>query len=263
MRIKGIAQCLVAASLAMLLGCAVAKPAADAPAPVDLAREEAAIRATDAQWLAAAKARDVEKSVSFWSDDATILQPDTPPIVGKAAIRKYVTEAFASPDFSITFTTDNVVVARSGDMAYETGKDVMTFRDDKGKLITLHNRGVVVWRKQAEGSWKAAIDTWNAAPLTAVAPREKQRPYSRKRVPKAGLFSTRDRSVRTMIAVVGCGDFSGTDAARRLKLISMTSSSVRLRSPRKKTPVWLMFSATPLCHSCSPTRRYSSGTATE
>ncbi|MDP9268270.1 MAG: DUF4440 domain-containing protein [Acidobacteriota bacterium] len=141
-----------------MLGCGHAKPAAD------LSQEEAAIRTTDAQWLAAAKARDVEKSISFWSDDATILQPEAPPIVGKAAIRKYVSEAFASPDFSISFTTDKVVVAAAGDMAYETGTDVMTFREPHGRLVTLRNRGVVVWRKQPDGSWKAAIDIWNAGP---------------------------------------------------------------------------------------------------
>ena len=163
-----LAALSLAFSLTLLLGCASAKPPVDAPT-VDLAREEAAIRATDAQWLAAAKARDVEKAISFWSDDATILQPETPPIVGKAAIRKYVAEAFASPDFSITFTTDKVVVAASGDMAYETGTDTMTFRPPHGKLVTMRNRGVVVWRKQPDGVWKAAIDIWNAAPPAGKA----------------------------------------------------------------------------------------------
>ena len=164
MRIARIVYPVMGISL-VLLGCAPAKPA------IDLAKEEAAIRATDAQWLAAAKSRDVEKASSFWSDDAIILQPETPPIIGKAAIRKYVADAFASPDFSITFTTDTVVVAASGDMAYETGTDVMTFRPPHGKVVTLRNRGVVVWRKQPDGAWKAAIDIWNAAPAAAPATR--------------------------------------------------------------------------------------------
>ena len=162
---------LLASLLATLLGCAPANPAADRPAAVDLAKEEAAIRATDAQWLAAAKARDVEKTISFWSDDATILQPETPPIVGKAAIRKYVAEAFASPDFSITFAPNTIVVDPAGNMAYETGTDTMTFRPPHGKLVTMSNRGVVVWRKQPDGAWKAAIDIWNAAPPASRASR--------------------------------------------------------------------------------------------
>src|SRR5437764_2772685 len=142
MRIARIVYAVMGISL-VVLGCAPAKPA------IDLAKEEAAIRQTDAQWLAAAKSRDVEKAVSFWSEDATILQPETPPVVGRAAIRKYVSEAFASPDFSITFVTDTVTVAASGDMAYETGRDTITFRPPGGKRMTINNRGVVVWKKQA------------------------------------------------------------------------------------------------------------------
>lgn len=155
--------CLAWVTLATVVGCDATKPTAAAP-PVDLAKEEAAIRATDAEWLAAAKARDVEKTIAFWSDDAVILQPETPAIVGKAAIRKYVAEAFASPDFSITFSPERVVVAASGDMTYETGNDVMTFRGPDGKVVTANTRGVVVWRKQADGAWRAAVDIWNAAP---------------------------------------------------------------------------------------------------
>lgn len=162
---NGNVICLLALSaLTMFVGCAGGGRAVDPPAPVDFAKEEAAIRATDAQWLAAVKSRDVEKTIAFWSEDATILQPETPPIVGRAAIRKYVAEAFASPDFSITFAPDTIVVAAAGDMAYEIGSDTMTFRGPNGKVITAHARGVVVWRKQPDGSWKAAVDIWNAAP---------------------------------------------------------------------------------------------------
>ena len=60
----------------------------------DLAAEEAAIRQADAAWLAAASAHDLERTASFWADDATILAPETPPVVGKDAIRKYVSAAF-------------------------------------------------------------------------------------------------------------------------------------------------------------------------
>ena len=40
---------------------------------VDPAAEEAAIRSTDANWLAAATAHDLERVLPFWADDATIL----------------------------------------------------------------------------------------------------------------------------------------------------------------------------------------------
>jgi uncharacterized protein (TIGR02246 family) len=140
----------------------------DAKPAVDLAKEETAIRATDAEWLATAKTRDAEKAASFWSDDATLIFPGGPPITGKKAILDYVTKSFSDPDFSITFSTDKVVVASSGDMAYETGSDVITFRAGK-KVITTKNNGVVVWKKQSDGKWKAVIDIATPAPA-AVTP---------------------------------------------------------------------------------------------
>lgn len=124
---------------------------------ISVANEEVSIRATDAKWLAATKARDSERAASFWSDDATILMPNSPPITGKQAIGAYVAESFKSPDFSIVWTTDKVVVATSGDVAYAIGSPEVTFRAGK-QLVTSKNNGLVVWKKQRDGQWKAAVD---------------------------------------------------------------------------------------------------------
>jgi uncharacterized protein (TIGR02246 family) len=139
-----------------------ASPSKSAPA-VDLAKAEAEIRASDVQWLAAAKARDVARSASFWSDDAVLLFPGSPPVVGKKALLDYVAGSFKDPDFSITFATDTIVVASSGDMAYEIGKDTITYNDGR-KRVTAINNGVVVWRKRPDGQWKAAVDIGTPAP---------------------------------------------------------------------------------------------------
>lgn len=149
---------LILILIAGLAGCA-RQP--EQPA-VNAAAEEADIRATDRQWLASVQTRDPDKAASFWSDDATIYPPNAAPIVGKQAIRAYVAGAFASPDFSITWTTDKVVVARSGDLAYSTGADQFKYRTPDNTVVTEKTHGVVVWKKQANGSWKALIDIWNA-----------------------------------------------------------------------------------------------------
>ena len=89
------------------------------PAP-DPARDEAAIRAADARWLAAAQAHDLEGSLSYWSGDAILMVSGAPAMAGKEAIRRYVAGAFAIPGFSISWATDRVWVAKSGDIAYAT-----------------------------------------------------------------------------------------------------------------------------------------------
>jgi uncharacterized protein (TIGR02246 family) len=171
MAMRNVCMALVLLPAAGLLGCA--QKAQSAQPAVNVAEVESAIRATDAQWLATVKTRDAEKAASFWSDDASIFPPNAAPVIGKQAIRSYVAGAFASPAFSIDWKTDKVVVAASGEMAYSTGTDVFTFKTPDNQLHSEHTNGVVVWKKQADGSWKAAIDIWNAdAPPAEAAKTE-------------------------------------------------------------------------------------------
>jgi uncharacterized protein (TIGR02246 family) len=135
---------------------------------VDLSAEEAAIRRTDANWLAAASARDLNRVLPFWTDDATIVTPGMPPIVGKDAIRKYVSGAFATPGFSITWKTEKVEVSQSGDLAYSTGTDRISLNTPDGKSVTEENRGVAIWKKQVDGSWRVVLDMGSpSAPANA------------------------------------------------------------------------------------------------
>ena len=147
-----------AALLAALMACtntAVVKP--------DLSREEAAIRATDARWLAAAQAHDLERTVSYWTDDVYLMPPGQPPIVGKDALQRYVAGAFAIPGFSITWVTEHVWLAKTGDLAYAIGVDTIRYTSPDGKPVEERNKAVAVWRKDPDGAWRCAVDIWNAA----------------------------------------------------------------------------------------------------
>lgn len=136
----------------------VAAAGCGAPRKVDVSAEEAAVRKTDADWLAAATAHDLNRILPFWADDATIFAPGTPAVVGKEAIRKYVSDAFATTGFSITWKTDKVEVSQSGDMAYSTGTDRMSVNGPDGKPLTEDARGVAIWKKQPDGSWRCVVD---------------------------------------------------------------------------------------------------------
>ena len=64
--------------------------------------EAAALMQVSRDWAKAAESRDVERVVSYWADDAIVLEVDQPALVGKAAIRGMVQGAFQNPQFSIT-----------------------------------------------------------------------------------------------------------------------------------------------------------------
>ena len=127
--------------------------------------ERTALARADKAWSEAAVSKDVESVLSFWTDDAIVYPPGQPPVVGKDALRRYVTEGFAIPGFSIRWETSAFEVSASGDMAYGLGTNVVTMNDAQGKVMTERGRGVTVWRKGKDGSWKCVVDVWNAGPL--------------------------------------------------------------------------------------------------
>ena len=155
-----IIQSLISTSVLLAALTACTSTLAVKPDP---AREEAAIRAADARWLAAARAHDLERTVSYWTDDVYMMPPGGPALVGKEALRRYVAGAFAIPDFTISWVTDHVWVANSGDLAYAVGTDTIQLTSPEGKRVVEHNKAVAVWRKERDGSWKCAVDIWNSA----------------------------------------------------------------------------------------------------
>jgi ketosteroid isomerase-like protein len=136
----------------------------------DLQAERAALFRLDKAWAQAAAARDLEKTVSFWADDARVVPPGQPAVVGKDAIRGYVSSALALPGFSIRWETTDFVVSASGDMAYGFGTNTVTFTGPDGTALTERGRALTVWRKVPGGGWKCVIDIWNAEP-SAPAPK--------------------------------------------------------------------------------------------
>jgi uncharacterized protein (TIGR02246 family) len=149
---------LVALVLA-LAACAQPQPAPSPTATTDTrAADESAIRAAVKEWSAAAQAKDPEKFSSFYAEDAVVMLGNSPDFSGKPAIREALGGMMQDPNFALSFENDKVVVARSGDLAYETGTYTMTMSDPKKKPATEKGHYVVVWQKQADGTWKAVRD---------------------------------------------------------------------------------------------------------
>ncbi|HEX5830901.1 MAG TPA: nuclear transport factor 2 family protein [Gemmatimonadaceae bacterium] len=134
----------------------------------DAAAARQAVRGADSVFAAAAAAHDLEGSVASLTTDAIIFPPDQPPVVGRAAIREYMRQSFATPNFSVHWTTDTVVVAASGDLAYSFARSRYTVPGRSGApgaVDTAYGKGVNVWRREADGRWRAAADIWNGAPV--------------------------------------------------------------------------------------------------
>ena len=139
-------------------------------------KAEQALRDADAAWSKAAEIKDLDKTLSYYSDDATVLPPNTSAATTKEAIRKIWQDMLASPSFVISWKATKVEVAKSGDLGFVSGTYELTMNDASGKPVNDHGKYVEVWEKKSDGKWKCGTDTWNSdLPASTPAPGAEER----------------------------------------------------------------------------------------
>ena len=136
-------------------------------AVVDIAAAQQAIKDRSAAWMMAKDAASV--AGSFYSKEAMVAY-DGSVSRGRDAIQAGREDDFASsPETTVSWTSDAVNVAASGDMAYEIGT-ITRDPDGTGPQPAVNGRFVTVWRK-IEGEWYAVADAGTeAAPPAAATP---------------------------------------------------------------------------------------------
>jgi len=130
---------------------------------MDLATEASELLRRDAQWAAVSyEGRDVERILSYWTEDAVVMPPGLPAIVGKSALREYVQASLKIPGFKINWASTEATVSSDGDMAYMLSENEVTV-DMDGTPTTTQGRAVTIWRRD-DGEWRCCVDIWNAGP---------------------------------------------------------------------------------------------------
>jgi ketosteroid isomerase-like protein len=146
----------------LALGAALS---ACAPPPFDAVGEGKKLAARNAEWAdVSLEGKDIEKIVSYWSEDARVILPAQPVYDGKAAIRSFVTAALKMPGFKIHWVSEPPVFSADGTMAYLPGVVETTSADDRGVITTVQGRGLTVWRKDADGVYRCVMDIDNDSP---------------------------------------------------------------------------------------------------
>ena len=134
---------------------------------------EQALRDLDAQWSAAAGAKDVDKTVSYYAADAIVMPPNASSATTKEAIRSAWKEMLTSPGAAISWKATKVEVANSGDLACVSGTYEQMMTDASGKPAKDRGKYVEIFKKQTDGTWKVIVDIWNSD-LPAPASSEKK-----------------------------------------------------------------------------------------
>jgi uncharacterized protein (TIGR02246 family) len=119
-----------------------------------------ALVALDDQWSAAAAARDLDRTASFYAEDASVFPPNAPVAKGREAARKVWADFFAAPDFKISWNTTSASVDHN--LGYTSGTYEDSYTGKDGKTVSETGKYLCVWRKNSQGKWMAIQDMWNA-----------------------------------------------------------------------------------------------------
>jgi len=109
--------------------------------------------------LDALEAKDPAKYNSYYAPDAVIATAGRPAAKDERAVSKAIRDDVLDPNFKLSLSNEKTEVAGSGDLAYRRGTFTITFTNPQTKQAE-NGAGtyLTVFRKQADGSWKAVED---------------------------------------------------------------------------------------------------------
>ncbi len=98
--------------------------------------------------------------INYISDDGVLLRPKHNPIVGKDSVVKLLSNKKTS-NMSMQWKPSDAYVAKSGELGYTYGVYELSGTGPKGNPIRSSGTYVSIWKKDAAGNWKLALDSGN------------------------------------------------------------------------------------------------------
>ena len=106
------------------------------------------------EWIAAANNKDVVALTNLCDENAVLMPKEEEPVIGKTAIGEYYKKLVADADFvpfTLTLNWNSFHVVRDIAIATSVFEGLAT---RNGKQTHFHGRNLLLWKQQADGSWK-------------------------------------------------------------------------------------------------------------
>ena len=132
---------------------------------MDLFQVRKAIEEGNAKFGNAVRKGDGAAIAALYTEDATLLPPDSGPIKGRAGIEAFWKGGLSMGIKEAVLTT--VDVSAAGDLAYEVGRFALKIQPEGKGTIEQEGKYVVVWKKGPAAAWKLHVDIWNSGPAAA------------------------------------------------------------------------------------------------
>ena len=97
---------------------------------------------------------------AYYAPDARLLPPNSPPAIGRAAIRDVLTGMLGGGRMELSL--QNAIRQASGELAYHTGRYELTIRPASGEPIRDQGKYLEVFRLQPDGRWQCVADMFSS-----------------------------------------------------------------------------------------------------
>jgi uncharacterized protein (TIGR02246 family) len=130
--------------------------------------DRAAIARVMAELLEAVNASDVARLIAVWAEDGVLMPPNQPSVQGRRALEEHFRRVFSHSRFEFTFTSSDIELA--GNAAFERlTYTARAWPAGSRSPIEDRGKGLHVYRRQADGSWKLVRDIWNSDQPAALS----------------------------------------------------------------------------------------------
>ena len=123
------------------------------------------ISATNREFEAAFGRGDAAGCAAVYTEDAKIMPPDNPAVTGKQAAQAVWQGAMDLGVKGVSLQTLDLEEL-GPDRAIERGTGRLDIQTEGGQTVQAFGKFIIVWKREADGSWKWDWDCWNMdAPL--------------------------------------------------------------------------------------------------
>ncbi len=117
------------------------------------------LQALNTQWDAAFNAKQADQVAAMYDDAAAVIPAGAGQVSGKAAVLAFWTNTIAQG--IIDHKLEMVEAGESGDMAFQRGLWSAAVVNDQGERQVFSGNVHLLYRRQADGAWKALTHIWN------------------------------------------------------------------------------------------------------
>jgi ketosteroid isomerase-like protein len=116
-----------------------------------------AVREADAAWSETSEKRDFEAFLTFVSDSAAFYPGDGRVLRGKKEVGDFWKRFFDPSGASVVWQPTDAEASSAGDLGYTRGVWKFTQDGPEGRQEAT-GKYVTIWRKEADGKWRAIVD---------------------------------------------------------------------------------------------------------